>query len=158
MSRQADVLAGLKERVEQAVQQLAEQAGWSEAPDVVERPANEPLNIPKQSLIVIRDLGTSTAIAEFGRGPNRAVRECSLRIQIEIYTRDQGEMDRDEANDELKAYIGETLEADPSLDGLIDDCTVDEADSDSFGEEGHDMIAASAITATLVWYSERALG
>lgn len=158
MSRSSDAAEALKARVETAVQQFAALANWNETPDVVEKPANEPLDIPEQSLVIIRNLGTSTPVAEFGRGPNLSIKECTVRTQIEIYTRDQNGMDREEALDGLMTYIGEALEIDPTLGGAIDNCDIDEADLDSFGEEGHDTIAGAAISATLVWYSERALG
>lgn len=158
MSREADAFEALKARVEQTVQQFVAMAAWDEMPGVVERPANEPRAIPEQSLVIIRNLGLSTPVAEFGRGANRAIKECTVRAQIEIYTRDQNEMDRDEALDGLKTYIGEALEIDPSLGGVIEDSNIEEADLDSFGEEGHDTIAGAAISATLIWYSERALG
>lgn len=158
MSRRLDAMAVLKAVLERAVQQHATLMAWDETPSVEVKPANEPLKIPEQSLVIIRDMGLQTPVSEIGRGPSKAIRECTQRAQIEIYMLDQPAMGREEAVSGLANHIGETLEIDPTLGDEIDDSDIQEAAADSFGDEGQDTVAGAAISITMTWYSERALG
>lgn len=157
MSKRSEAFASLIDILGQAIRFYAQTNNWTETPKIEKQPANEQLEIPEQSLVVVRDLGMSTPIEEFGRGPGKAVKGCSVKIQIEAYMLDQPGVPKEDALDGLMTYIGEVIETDPTLGGAVENSDIEEADVDSFGDEGQDTVAGTAITVNMVWYSERAL-
>jgi hypothetical protein len=157
MSRRRENMDRVREICETALAANAIGA-WSLIPKVEVKPARAPIEIPSEGLIVLRDLGLKTVDAEFGRGADKIVKDIEQTIAIEAYIADQAGITAADALAGLMATIGEAIESDPTLSGLVDESDISESDDESFGDLGSDTIAGQQVMLAARWSSERSLG
>lgn len=153
MTKRCDVLQWL----EAQAQECATFVGFV-APRVEARSSREDFVVPDEGLIVIRDLGLTSEIGEIGLGAGNTIKDLTLRVAIEIYAPIQDSVAAEEGRDSLADRLGEVIECDPSLGGLVDDSSIDEANEEDFDELGLEDIAGLMLLFQATWSAGRTLG